>query len=348
MNVLVAGGAGYIGSHAVKQLLDAGHRVVVVDNLHRGHRQAVDRRAVFHQIHLADIRSLADELAQHAIDCVMQFAALTYVGESVADPLAYYDNNTAGTISLLKAMKTAGVKRLVFSSTAAVYGEPETTPIVETMRQEPVNPYGWSKWCVERVLLDYAVADKDFSFVALRYFNVAGAAADGSLGEDHDPETHLIPVLLLTALGRREKVTVFGTDYPTPDGTCIRDYVHVEDLCAAHIVAMEALKPGDTRFYNLGIGRGYSVKEVIDSSPACDGRRFSRRLRPASSRRSSHSICQRRQDPPRTRLVGPLHRHRRHRGHSMELVQEASEGVRGVRRQQPLPVVAFVPRKCYN
>ena len=193
------------------------------------------------------------------------------MGESVTDPLAYYDNNTAGTISLLKAMKAAGVKRLVFSSTCATYGEPETTPIVETMRQEPINPYGWSKWCVERVLRDYAAADPEFSFVALRYFNVAGSAADGSLGEDHDPETHLIPVLLLAALGKRDKVTVFGTDYPTPDGTCIRDYIHVEDLCAAHIVAMDALKPGDARFYNLGIGRGYSVKEVIESARRVTG-----------------------------------------------------------------------------
>ena len=204
----------------------------------------------------------------------MHFAALAYVGESVTDPLAYYDNNTAGTISLLKAMKTAGVKRLVFSSTCATYGEPEATPIVETMRQSPISPYGWSKWCVERVLRDYAAADRDFSFVALRYFNVAGSAADGSLGEDHDPETHLIPVLLLAALGQREKITVFGTDYPTPDGTCIRDYIHVEDLCAAHIVAMEALKPGDARFYNLGIGRGYSVKEVIDAARRVTGMIF--------------------------------------------------------------------------
>ena len=265
MNVMVAGGAGYIGSHAVKQLLDAGHRVVAVDNLFRGHRQAVDPRAVFQKIDLAETDALADLLAEHAIGCVMHFAALTYVGESVADPLAYYDNNTAGTISLLKAMKRAGVKRLVFSSTAATYGEPETTPIVETMPQRPINPYGWSKWCIERVLRDYTAADPAFAFVALRYFNVAVAAADGSLGEDHDPETHLVPALLLTALGRRDKATLFGTDYPTPDGTCIRDYVHVEDLCAAHIVAMNALKPGDMRFYNLGIGRGYSVKEVLDS-----------------------------------------------------------------------------------
>jgi UDP-glucose 4-epimerase len=168
-------------------------------------------------------------------------------------------------------MKAAKVQRLVFSSTCATYGEPEGVPIVETMRQSPVSPYGWSKWCVERILRDYAVADNEFAYVALRYFNVAGSSADGSLGEDHSPETHLIPVLLQTALGKREKVSVFGTDYPTPDGTCVRDYIHVEDLCAAHIVAMKALKPGDERFYNLGIGRGYSVKEVIEAAKRVTG-----------------------------------------------------------------------------
>jgi len=274
MNVLLTGGAGYIGSHAVKQLLDAGHSVVAVDNLYRGHGQAVDRRAAFHEIDLADTSGLADALATHSIECVMHFAALAYVGESVTDPLAYYDNNTAGTISLLKAMKATGVKRLVFSSTCATYGEPQQTPLVETMPQQPVNPYGWSKWCVERVLRDCSAADAEFSFAALRYFNVAGAAADGSLGEDHDPETHLIPVLLLTALGKRDHVTVFGSDYPTPDGTCIRDYIHVEDLCAAHILVMDALRPGDARFYNLGIGKGYSVKEVIESAERVTGVKF--------------------------------------------------------------------------
>jgi UDP-glucose-4-epimerase GalE len=274
MNVLVAGGAGYIGSHAVRQLLDAGHRVAVVDNLFRGHAQAVDRRAVFEQIALADTEALAGLLRRQAIDCVMHFAALAYVGESVADPLAYYDNNTAGTVSLLKAMRAAGVRRMVFSSTCAVYGEPETTPIVETMGKSPISPYGWSKWCVERVLGDYAAAERDFAFVALRYFNVAGCAADGSLGEDHRPETHLIPLVLLAALGRQTKLTVFGSDYPTPDGTCIRDYVHVEDLCAAHIAAMDALRPGDARFYNLGIGRGYSVNEVIEAARRVTGRKI--------------------------------------------------------------------------
>jgi len=271
MNVLVAGGAGYIGSHAVRQLIEAGHEVVVVDNLYRGHARAVDPRAVFHEADLANTGRLAGVMVDHAIDCVMHFAALAYVGESVAEPLAYYHNNTSGSVSLLEAMKLAGVKRLVFSSTCATYGEPQQTPIVETMPQRPINPYGWSKWCVERVLRDYGAADGQFAFVALRYFNVAGCAADGSLGEDHDPETHLIPVLLQAALGRREKITVFGTDYPTPDGTCIRDYIHVEDLCDAHIVAMNALSAGDGRFYNLGIGRGYSVREVVESAKRVTG-----------------------------------------------------------------------------
>ena len=271
MNVLVTGGAGYIGSHAVKQLIEAGHRVVAVDNLFRGHRQAVHPQAAFHRIDVADTAAMARVLRQHAVDCVMHFAALAYVGESVTEPLTYYGNNTAGTISLLRAMQETGVKRLVFSSTCATYGEPETTPIVETMRQEPINPYGWSKWCVERILKDYGAADPEFTFASLRYFNVAGSAADGSLGEDHGPETHLIPRLLLAALGRIEKVTVFGTDYPTPDGTCVRDYIHVEDLSAAHIAAIEALAPGDGRFYNLGIGRGYSVNEVVESARRVTG-----------------------------------------------------------------------------
>jgi len=272
MNVLVAGGAGYIGSHAAKQLLEAGHRVVVVDNLVRGHARAVPPGAQFEKLALAETDALARLMAEQRIDCVMHFAALAYVGESVTEPLRYYDNNTAGTVSVLRAMQAAGVGRMVFSSTCATYGEPESTPIVETMPQRPINPYGFSKLFVERVLRDYAAANRRFAFVSLRYFNVAGAAPDGSLGEDHQPETHLIPVVLLAALGKRERVTVFGTDYPTPDGTCIRDYIHVEDLCEAHITAMDALKPGDARFYNLGIGRGYSVREVIESCGRVTGR----------------------------------------------------------------------------
>jgi len=271
MNVLVPGGAGYIGSHAVKQLIEAGHRVVVVDNLFRGHGEAVHREAVFHEIDLRDTPALTALMTEHQIEAVIHFAALAYVGESVEQPLRYWENNTWGSGSLLKAMDAAGVRRLVFSSTCATYGEPPAVPIAETMPQQPINPYGWSKLAVERMLLDYAAATPEFAFAAPRYFNVAGCAADGSLGEDHEPETHLIPRVLLAALGRIEKIRVFGTDYPTPDGTCIRDYIHVEDLCAAHIELMESLAPGETRFYNLGIGRGYSVREVIDAARRVTG-----------------------------------------------------------------------------
>ena len=272
MNVMVAGGAGYIGSHAVKQLIEAGHHVIVVDNLYRGHRQSVDPAAAFCKLDLNDTWPLTDLMRDHAVDCVMHFAALAYVGESATDPLSYYYNNTAGTISLLRAMEAAGITRLVFSSTCATYGEPEQMPIVEATPPAPINPYGRSKWCVERILSDYSAAVKRFSFVALRYFNVAGCAADGSLGEDHEPETHLIPLILFAASGRHEKLTVFGNDYPTPDGTCIRDYIHVEDLCAAHLMAMEALRPGDAHFYNLGIGKGHSVSEVLEAARGVTGR----------------------------------------------------------------------------
>ncbi|MBN2217501.1 MAG: UDP-glucose 4-epimerase GalE [Pirellulales bacterium] len=272
MNVLVAGGAGYIGSHAVRQLLAAGHRVVVVDNLFRGHREAVPAEVPFQQIDLADTPALADVLARHAIDCVMHFAALTYVGESVEQPLWYYTNNTGGSISMLRAMAQSGVKRFVLSSTAAVYGEPVEIPITESCPCQPINPYGRSKQMVERILADQAAADPQFAAVALRYFNVAGAAPDGAIGEDHKPETHLIPAILQAALGRRERLTIFGDDYPTPDGTCIRDYIHVDDLCAAHLAAMEALRPGELQAYNLGIGRGYSVREVFRAAEQVTGR----------------------------------------------------------------------------
>ncbi len=274
MKVLVTGGAGYIGSHATKQLIRAGHQVVVVDNLYRGHRQAVSPEAAFYRMDLADTDALADLLRKSGTECVMHFAALAYVGESVSKPLAYYRNNTAGALSLLEAMRLAGVQRMVFSSTCATYGQPEERPIVEQTPQRPINPYGRSKWQVEQILEDCATADRTFAFAALRYFNVAGAAADGSLGEDHRPEPHLIPVLLRTALGRLEKFTLFGTDYPTPDGTCIRDYIHVEDLCDAHIRVMEALVCGDHRYYNLGIGRGYSVREVYEAACRVTGMRI--------------------------------------------------------------------------
>lgn len=279
MNVLVTGGAGYIGSHAVRRLVcgGEGHRVVVLDNLSRGHREAVaaaagDADVPLLEVDLRDTDAVAAALTEHEIECVMHFAALAYVGESVTDPLTYYDNNTAGTVSLLRAMDTAGVRRLVFSSTCATYGQPaaEHIPITEDTPQSPINPYGWSKLFVERVLLDYAAATPEFAFAALRYFNVAGSAADGSIGEDHEPETHLIPVLLNVVLGRGS-ATVFGDDYPTPDGTCIRDYIHVEDLVDAHAVVMDALQPGDQRFYNLGIGEGRSVMQVVDAARAVTG-----------------------------------------------------------------------------
>jgi len=270
--ILVTGGAGYIGSHAARQLIAAGHRVVVLDNLFRGHRAAVPPEARFVQLELSQTEPLTQLLEDEGVAAVMHFAALTYVGESVERPLSYYQNNLAGTVSLLWAMEEAGVKRLVFSSTAATYGIPPTLPILETTPQLPINPYGWSKRFVEQVLIDTAAARPDFACVGLRYFNVAGCAEDGSIGEDHDPETHLIPLVLQAALGRRKAITVFGADYPTADGTCIRDYVHVDDLCRAHLLALGRMVPGSARYFNVGIGRGYSVREVIDSAMRVTGR----------------------------------------------------------------------------
>lgn len=264
MKVLVTGGAGYIGSHATRQLLDEAHEVTVVDNLFRGHRAAVDDRATFFEVDLLDRTRLTEILKQRSIEAVMHFAALAYVGESVTDPLRYYENNTGGSLALFQAMQEAKVNRLVFSSTCATYGIPEEVPIVESTPQEPINPYGWSKLFVERMLIDLA-AESNLGFIALRYFNVAGCSSSGEIGEDHHPETHLIPLAIQAALGRRDALKVFGTDYDTPDGTCIRDYVHVEDLCAAHILALDKIESGTSQFLNLGIGHGYSVREVIDS-----------------------------------------------------------------------------------
>ncbi len=271
MNVLVTGGAGYIGSHAVKRLIEGGHSVIVVDNLHRGHREAIRPEAVFEQLDLRQTEAVTAVLRRYDIDCVMHFAALAYVGESVTEPLRYYDNNTAGSLSLMTAMGEAGVRRMVFSSTCATYGEPDLVPMTENTPQSPINPYGWSKLFVERILQDHAAAKKDFAYAALRYFNVAGCAADGSLGEDHDPETHIIPVLLRAALGKVPRVTVFGDDYATADGTCVRDYIHVEDLVDAHVAVMAALEPGDRRYYNLGIGRGHSVHQIVAAAKTVTG-----------------------------------------------------------------------------
>ncbi|MEM1445031.1 MAG: UDP-glucose 4-epimerase GalE [Planctomycetota bacterium] len=276
MNVLVTGGAGYIGSHAVLRLVEDGHHVTVLDNLQRGHREALDaieaatgKALTVVDADLADTPRIADALKANGIECVMNFAALAYVGESVEQPLVYYRNNTAGVISLLEAMREAGVRKLVHSSTCATYGEPAKMPITEDTPQSPINPYGASKLFVERVFADEAAADPAFCYAALRYFNVAGSDAQGRIGEDHDPETHLIPVLLNTALGKRESATIFGTDYDTPDGTCIRDYIHVADLIDAHVTVMQALDATHpdrkAMIFNLGTGAGLSVKQIIDA-----------------------------------------------------------------------------------
>jgi UDP-glucose 4-epimerase len=271
MNVLVTGAAGYIGSHAVACLARAGHRVVALDNLSRGHEDAVRSGVPLVRADVRETEVLERTLREHRIECVMHFAAMAYVGESVTDPLAYYDNNTGGTLSVLRAMDRGGVQRLVFSSTCATYGEPDVVPITEDQAQRPVNPYGWSKLFSERMIRDYGARTPGFAFALLRYFNVAGAARDGSLGERHEPEPHLIPRLLRVASGALPHASVFGTDYPTPDGTCVRDYIHVEDLVDAHVAVMTALAPGEGRVYNLGIGKGYSVYEIIEAARRVTG-----------------------------------------------------------------------------
>jgi UDP-glucose 4-epimerase len=270
VKVLVTGEAGYVGSHAVALLLRHGHEVVVYDDLSRGHAGAVPAEILIRG-ELADGTGLAALLAERQIDAVMHFAAFALVAESVADPALYYRNNVVGTLSLLEAMRFAGVHRVVFSSTCAIYGEPERVPIREDAHQRPVNPYGFTKLAIERALADYACA-YGFGYAALRYFNACGASPDGSIGEDHDPETHAIPLVLEAALGRRECFTLFGTDYPTPDGTCIRDYIHVDDLAEAHLRALDRLEPQQGLCLNLGTGRGFSVREIVDSCRRVTGR----------------------------------------------------------------------------
>ncbi len=271
MKVLVVGGAGYIGSHCVKQLVAAGHEAVVVDNLVYGHRAAVAPSIRLHDINLGDPVAIDRVLGTEKPDAVMHFAAYAYVGESVSNPLKYYQNNVAATLVLLETMLKHGVKKFVFSSTCATYGIPEKMPITEDLPQKPINPYGQTKLDVENVLKSLAPAT-GLSFAAFRYFNAAGAAEDGSIGEDHDPETHLIPVAIGAAQGLRPALQVFGTDYPTPDGTCLRDYVHVDDLSRAHITALSHLeKPGTQLFYNLGTGTPTSVLEVIKAIEKVSG-----------------------------------------------------------------------------
>ncbi len=261
MKILVVGGAGYIGSHTTRALMAAGHDVAVFDSLEIGHEAAVPPGSLI-------VGDLADrEALNRAVrgrDAVIHFAAYTSVPESVADPSRYYRNNLVGSLNLLDALRDEGCRRVVFSSTAAVYGIPERVPISETSPTRPINPYGFTKLAIEQAMGDYARAF-GLGFAALRYFNACGASSDGSIGEDHSPETHLIPIVLQVALGQRPNVAVFGTDYPTPDGTCIRDYIHVEDLADAHVKALEAIEPGSGLIYNVGTGSGFSVRQVIDA-----------------------------------------------------------------------------------
>jgi UDP-glucose 4-epimerase len=272
--ILVTGGAGYIGSHTVLALLQAGYGVIILDNLVYGHRDLVENVLEVELIEgdTGD-RSLLDNLfSTRNIAAVMHFSAYAYVGESVSDPAKYYRNNVVGTLTLLEAMLAASIKKFVFSSTCATYGVPEVVPITEDHPQNPINPYGYTKLMVERILSDFHTA-YDFKSVRFRYFNAAGADPQGRLGEDHNPETHLIPLVLQTALGKREFISIFGTDYPTPDGTCVRDYIHVSDLADAHVLGLKyLLDGGDSEVFNLGNGNGFSVKEVIETAKLVTGR----------------------------------------------------------------------------
>ncbi len=272
MAILVLGGAGYIGSHAVDQLITDGQEVVVVDNLLTGHKDAIHKNATFYEGDIRDKAFLTKVFDQEEITGVIHFAASSLVGESVEKPLKYFNNNVYGMQILLEVMQEHDVKHIVFSSTAATYGEPEVSPITETTPTNPKNPYGESKLMMEKMMkwCDEAYGMK---FVALRYFNVAGAKKDASIGEDHTPETHLVPIILQVALGQREHLQIFGDDYNTPDGTCIRDYVYVEDLIAAHLLALEYLQKGnESNQFNLGSNNGYSVKEMLDAAREVTGK----------------------------------------------------------------------------
>lgn len=271
MAVLVTGGAGYIGSHTVAELIALGEEVVVVDSLETGHRDSL----LGGTLEVGDIRDrtfMDGVFKKHNIESVIHFAAYSLVGESMSNPVKYYDNNVHGTLVLLDAMKDNGVKRIVFSSTAATYGEPERTPIVESDRTNPTNVYGETKLTMERMMRWFDVA-YGIKYVALRYFNAAGAHESGLIGEDHRPESHLVPLILQTAQGKRDEIAVFGNDYPTPDGTCIRDYIHVSDLADAHVLAVKYMRAGgDSDVFNLGNGQGFSVLEVIQTAEQVTGR----------------------------------------------------------------------------
>lgn len=296
MTTLITGAAGYIASHAVRRMLAVGHRVVGLDDLSRGNIEAIEAirqhdrpgdRLEFVVGSISDRTLVESVIREHGVTSVLHFAALAYVRESVEVPLRYYENNTAGSIALLQACDAAGtVERFVFSSTCATYGEPPTDliPITEHCPQHPINPYGHSKLAFEKVLRDYSAlrankiqdGSRPFAAAILRYFNVAGSARDGVIGEDHDPETHIVPIVLQAALGQRSHISIFGTDHDTPDGTCVRDYIHVEDLVDAHAAVLEAIEPGaggaaEPRVYNLGLGRGISVREIVDAAKRVTG-----------------------------------------------------------------------------
>jgi len=269
MTILVVGGAGYIGSHTVRELEKAGHETWVYDNLSQGHVESVRNDRLIRG-DLLDRSMLDQTFRAHRFDAVMHFAAFASVPESVADPAKYYRNNVMGTLTLLDAMQEAGVSRFVFSSTAAVYGVPQVIPIVEQSPTQPINPYGVTKLAVERALAEYAHA-YGLGYAVLRYFNACGASSDATIGEDHTPETHLIPIALQVALGQRESLSIFGNDYPTPDGTCIRDFIHVEDLADAHIRALNRIQAGKGMTYNVGTGVGASVREVLEAARRVTG-----------------------------------------------------------------------------
>ena len=270
--ILVTGGAGYIGSFTTRLLLKQGYEPVVLDNLSKGHREAVGK-AKFVKADLLNRPQVASVFQEDSFDAVMHFAALTSVTESTQEPARYYQTNVTGSINLLEVMLASGIRKIIYSSSAAVYGNPEETPIPESHPKNPINPYGQTKLAVEQILQG-AVRAFGLGYVSLRYFNAAGASENGSLGEDHSPETHLIPRILLAALGQLPQVEIFGTDYPTPDGTCIRDYIHILDLARAHILALSALSPGEGKIYNLGSQRGYSVREVIAVAEKVTGRKI--------------------------------------------------------------------------
>lgn len=272
MSILVLGGAGYIGSHAVYQLIDQKRQVVVIDNKETGHREALHPEAVYYDGDIRDREFLKGVFEKEEIEAVVHFSANSLVGESMEKPLKYFDNNVYGTQILLETMRDFNVKQIVFSSTAAVYGEPEAVPITEDMATNPTSAYGETKLTMEK-LMKWCEKAYGIRYVSLRYFNVAGARQTGEIGEDHQPETHLIPIVLQAALGQREHITIYGDDYPTEDGTCIRDYIHVEDLIDAHLLALAYLeKGGNSNIFNLGSSQGFSVKEIIDTARAVTGK----------------------------------------------------------------------------